>query len=162
MILSLPLTNQPPTCEVSWSDGTFKRGWQIEPGLQGYHTKYWKQTVPKSHGSTPNRCHFLCKWQMVTLYNFMERSTVLVTLKTPFVLDKPMPADDLMFEKKHVSTEAVPHPKVAPWVPLKPRDAPHESLRINLKEGTCRDDDIGTNVGWNWVVGSDVCCENYF
>ena len=42
----------------------------------------------------------------------MERSTVLVTLKTPFVLDKPMPADDLMFEKKHVSTEAVPIQKL--------------------------------------------------
>lgn len=54
-----PLTNQPPTCEVSWGDGTFKRGWQIELGLQGYPTKYWKQTVTKSHGSTPNRWHFL-------------------------------------------------------------------------------------------------------
>lgn len=30
----------------------------------------------------------------------------------------------------------------SPWAPLKPRDGPRESLRINLKEGTSEDDDI--------------------
>ena len=32
-------------------------------------------------------------------------------------------------------TQTVPIQKPTPWAPLKPRDGPRESLRINLKEG---------------------------
>ena len=92
--------------------------------------------------------------------------TVVVTLLNSIpIWDKPNPAGNLMFEKNHVSSDC-PHPNTlapTPWAPLKPRDGPRESSRIDLKEGARYFKQFKrTWVGCGWIVGGDVWCEGSF
>ena len=63
--------------------------------------------------------------------------------------------------KKHVHSDCS-HPNAlapTPWAPLKPRDGPRESSRIDLKEGV---QFTRTWVGCGWIVGGDVWCGDSF
>ena len=62
-----------------------------------------------------------------------------------------------------MSTQIAPIQKPTPWAPLKPRDGPRESSRIDLKEGARYLKQFKrTWVGCGWIVGGDVWCGDSF